>query len=204
MADVPSRGFWPRARAVLLWLWWGGSSKPGPSWLLSFGIAMGFIIGVLFVWRFAEVKYIEKVRTYIFGEKSLELPKPVTLPPPGMAWVKVLTTAYCPCFICCEKKVQDHKTAINRDIRTFPHGIATDHKLIPPRINLMIPGYGYAMVDDTGGAMRQHAKRGIVHLDLRYEDHIVARKWGRRWMWIALPEDSGAARLPPEPDPVPR
>lgn len=199
MTDTPRRGFWTRAQALLVWLWWGGA-KPGPSWLLSFGIAMGFIIGVLFVWRFGQVEVIEKVRTYIFGEKSLELPKPVTPPPPGMAWVKVLTTAYCPCFICCEKVVQDHKTSIMRDIRTYPYGIATDHKLIPARINLMIPGYGYAMVDDTGGAMRQDAKRGIIHLDLRYEDHAVARKWGRRWMWIAVPDDSGAARLPPEPD----
>jgi len=198
MSD-PSRGVRARLRAALVWLWWGGG-KPGPSWLLSFGMAMGFIIGVLFVWRFGQVEVIEKVRTYIFGEKSLELPKPVTPPPPGMAWVKVLTTAYCPCFICCEKVVQDHKTAINRDIRTYPYGIASDHKMVPARLNLMIPGYGYAMVDDTGGAMRQSAKRGIVHLDLRYEDHQVARKWGRRWMWIALPADTAAARLPPEPE----
>jgi 3D (Asp-Asp-Asp) domain-containing protein len=184
----------------MVWLWWGGSSKPGPAWLLLYGVAMGFIVGVLFVWRFGDVEVIERVRTYVFGEKSLELPKPVTPPPPGMVWAKVLTTGYCPCKTCCEKDPQDWKTAINRDIRAFPYGIASDHKLVPARRYLDIPGYGHAMVDDTGGAMRQDAKRGIIHLDLRYEDHQVARRWGRRWMWIALPEDSGAARLPPEPD----
>lgn len=192
-------------QAVLTWLWWGGSSKPGPSWLLSFGIAMGFIIGVLFVWRFGQVEVVERVRTYIFGEKSLELPKPVTPPPPGMAWVKVLTTGYCPCVICCEKVDQTNQTtAIGRLVRVHPYGIASDKNLVPYRTNLLIPGYGYAMVDDTGGGMRQSGKRGIVHLDLRFEDHQVARRWGRRWMWIALPADSGAARLPPEPDYIPK
>lgn len=200
---MAAKAFWSRVGKVLLWIWWGGSSKPGPAWLLAYGMAMGFIIGVLFVWRFGEVEVIERVRTYIFGEKSLELPRPVTAPPPGMAWVKALTTAYCPCFICCEKDPQDWKTAINRDVRQNPHGIAVSPKMIPYRQWLMIPGYGYAMVDDTGGAMRQSAAKGIIHLDLRFEDHQVARRWGRRWMWIAVPAESGAARLPPEPLPAP-
>ena len=92
-----------------------------------------------------------------------------------------------------------------RDFRKHPYGIASASSMIPYRagLMLMVPGYGYAMVDDTGGGMRQSAERGIVHLDLRFEDHHVARKWGRRWMWIAVPEDTGAAKLPPEPEPRP-
>lgn len=191
-------GIWQRVWKVLLWLWWGGSTKPGPAWLMAYGLAMGFIIGALFQMRFAEVEVIERVRTYIFGEKSLELPKPVTPPPPGMAWVKALTTGYCGCEICCPG-TSDHKTAINRDIRQQPYGIAVDPKLIPYRIHLFVPGYGYAMVDDTGGAMRQDAAKGIIHLDLRYAEHQVARRWGRRWMWIAVPADCAAAQIPQEP-----
>ncbi|MBA2479386.1 MAG: 3D domain-containing protein [Planctomycetes bacterium] len=190
-------------KKILLWLWWGGSTRPGPMWLAVGCLGVGFLGGIFFDMRFREVEVIERVRTYIFGEKSLELPKPVTAPPPGKEWVKALTTAYCPCVICCEKVQQDWKTAINRDVRANPYGIASAHQLVPPRIWLDIPGYGHAMVDDTGGAMRQDAKRGIVHLDLRYEDHQVARRWGRRWMWIALPEDCGAAKLPPEPTSLP-
>jgi 3D (Asp-Asp-Asp) domain-containing protein len=186
-------------KTILMWILWGGPTKPGPAWLAVGCLGVGFLVGVGFDMRFREVEVVERVRTYIFGEKSLELPKPVTDPPPAMAWVKALTTGYCPCKICCEKDPQDWKTAINRDIRVHPYGIASSHQLVPPGIWVDVPGYGHAMVDDTGGAMRQDAKRGIVHLDLRFEDHAVARRWGRRWMWIALPKESGAARLPPEP-----
>lgn len=184
----------------MMWIVWGGPTKPGPAWILVGGMAAGMILGALFIMRFQQVEVVERVRTYIFGDKSLELPKPVTPPPPGMAWVKALTTAYCPCVICCEKEHQDWKTSTNRDIRIHPYGIASAHKLVPPGIWLDIPGYGHAMVDDTGGAMRQDAQRGIVHLDLRFEEHQVARRWGRRWTWIALPIDSGAAKLQPEPE----
>lgn len=198
----PRPGRWQRLRTVLLWLWWGGSAKPGAAWLVAYGLAMGFIIGALFQMRFAEIEVIERVRTYIFGEKSLELPKPVTPPPPGMVWVKVLTTGYCGCEKCCPG-TSDNKTAINRDIRQHPYGIAVEPKLIPYRLHLLVPGYGYAMVDDTGGAMRQSGAKGIVHLDLRYPDHQVARRWGRRLMWIALPAECRAAQLPQEPPPMP-
>jgi 3D (Asp-Asp-Asp) domain-containing protein len=188
-----------RFKTILLWIWWGGTTKPHPIWSWVFLCCVGFTGGVLFDMRFRQVEIVERVRTFIFGEKSIELPKPVTPPPPGMAWVKVLTTGYCPCKICCEKEQQDWKTSINRDIRANPFGIATAHDLVPPRIWVEVPGYGWAMVDDTGGAMRQDAKRGIVHLDLRFEEHQVARRWGRRWMWVALPADCGAARLEQEP-----
>ncbi len=183
---------------ILSWLWWGGSTKPGPAWLLAYGLALGFIIGVLFDMRFSQATVVEGVRTFVFGEKSLELPKPITPPPPGMIWAKALTTGYCPCAICCGEHA-DGRTAINRKVSEQPYGIAVEPKLLRYRQYLMVPGYGYAMVDDTGGAMRQSAKQGILHLDLRFEDHQTARKWGRRWMWIAIPADAPAAGLEFEP-----
>lgn len=199
MADTARRGFWGWIKRILQIIWWGGTTKPHPIWMVVACLGIGFLAGVAFDMRFRQVEIVERVRTFVFGEKSLELPRPVTDPPPGKAWVKALTTAYCPCVICCEKPVQDWRTAINRDVKANPYGIASAHTLVPPRIWLDIPGYGHAMVDDTGGAMRQSAKKGIIHLDLRYEDHAVARRWGRRWMWIAVPADSAAARLPQEP-----
>lgn len=181
---------WQRVGRAILWLWWGGTSKPGPAWLLAFGLAMGFIIGVLFHMNFGT--FVEQVRFTVFGPPAI--PKPGPPPPASMAWVQVKTTGYCGCEICCPG-TSDHKTAINRDLRQFPYGIAVDPQLIPYRTNLFVPGYGYAMVDDTGGAMRQSAKKNIIHLDLRFPDHKTARRWGVRWMWIAVPADSGAARM---------
>ncbi|MBA3687187.1 MAG: 3D domain-containing protein [Planctomycetes bacterium] len=168
---------------------------------------MGFIIGVLFVWLFPSgVEVIERVRTEVVerfkvlvgGTATLEYPKPVTPPPPGMAWVKALTTGYCACEICCPG-TSDNKTSVNRDVREHPFGIASDPKLVKPWTALDIPGYGHAIVDDTGGAMRQAGKAGIVHFDLRFHDHQTARTWGRRWIWIAVPADAPAAKLP-EPE----
>lgn len=192
----PSSHSWPVR--VLLWLWWGGSTKPGTAWLLAYGLAMGFIIGVLFDMRFSQVEVVERVRTFVFGEKSIEFPKPVTPPPPGMIWAKALTTGYCPCDICCGTHANG-RTAINRKVLEEPFGIAVEPKLLPYRTFLSVPGYGYAMIDDTGGAMRQSAKKGILHLDLRFGDHQTARRWGRRWVWIAIPADAPAAQLEFEP-----
>lgn len=166
---------------------WGPS--PGPAWMLICGLAAGFIFGGAAVGVNERYRFIE---TLTFSE--VNLPKPVTPPPPGMRWAKVLTTGYCPCAICCAGSV-DGKTAINRDVRDYPYGYATDMSLLPARIRLDIPGYGSAIVDDTGGAMRQAAKKGIIHIDLRFKDHQQARVWGRKNLWIAVPEDSGAARL---------
>lgn len=188
----------PLLLRILTWVWWGGSTKPGAAWLLAYGLALGFIIGVLFDMRFSQVAVVERVRTFVFGEKSLELPKPVTPPPPGSIWAKALTTGYCPCTICCGAHA-DGRTSINRKVSEYPYGIAVEPKLLPYRQHLLVPGYGYAMVDDTGGAMRQSAKQGILHLDLRYPDHQTARKWGRRWIWIAIPADAPAAGLEFEP-----
>lgn len=120
-------------------------------------------------------------------------PMPATPPPVGMRWVEVMTTAYCPCAICCGDSA-DGRTANNRDVKKFPHGIATENRILPIGTHLFIPGYGEHMVDDTGGAMRQSAKRGVVHLDLRFADHRVARSWGRQWHWILVPEALPAAR----------
>jgi 3D (Asp-Asp-Asp) domain-containing protein len=122
-------------------------------------------------------------------------PMPSTPPPEGMAWVEVMTTAYCPCAICCGDSA-DGRTANNRDVKKFPHGIAAENRILPIGTYLFIPGYGEFMVDDTGGAMRQSAKRGVVHLDLRFAEHQVARRWGRQWHWILVAKELPAAKPP--------
>jgi 3D (Asp-Asp-Asp) domain-containing protein len=114
--------------------------------------------------------------------------------PTPTATVTVMTTGYCPCERCCGGTA-DGITAINRDVRRHPHGIAVDPLLIPYRTVLSVPGYGTALVDDTGAAMRADGARGIVHLDLRFRTHAEARTWGVRWLRVVLPGDSPAALL---------
>ena len=65
----------------------------------------------------------------------------------------IKATGYCPCWRCCGAFANGH-TAINRDVMKYPFGIAVEPKLLPYRIELDVPGYGRAMVDDTGGASR--------------------------------------------------
>ncbi len=169
--------------------WWFSGLSAARGWfpglrLIAVGLALGVVVG----WSGGRI-----LRVLVVEETSL--PKPVTAPPPGAAWVHVLTTGYCPCALCCGVFANGH-TAINREVAAYPFGIAVAPTLIPYREVIEVPGYGTAMVDDTGGAMRQDAElRHLVHLDLRFTNHAEARRWGRRWMWISLPADGPAARL---------
>ncbi|HYE07131.1 MAG TPA: hypothetical protein VEL07_16580 [Planctomycetota bacterium] len=180
----------------LLSLFWG-REEPGTA--LVAGLLAGFIFGVAAVGANERYRIIE-VLTFTAGGKVPAMAKPMTPPPPGKRWVQVLTTGYCACEICCAGSA-DGLTAINRKVSEYPFGYAVaDFGILPKKYPLEIPGYGYAEVDDTGGDMRKNAKQGVVHLDLRHRDHQVARQWGRRLIWLALPEDSGAARLAAQAD----
>ena len=65
---------------------------------------------------------------------------------------------------------------------------AVDPRRSPYGTKLYIPGYGYAVASDTGGAMIR--KRNPVLLDLRFDSGHEANAWGRtgaqqnakRWM----------------------
>ncbi len=103
----------------------------------------------------------------------------------GSRWARVLTTAYCPCDRCCGRWA-DGTTSLGVVVADHPRGIAADHSLVPPGTEVFVPGYGWAPVDDTGATMRESSLRGIVHLDLRFLDHDEARRWGRRWLWVAV------------------
>jgi len=97
---------------------------------------------------------------------------------------KMKVTAYCPCSKCCGPKAIG-KTSTGHDAwKTF--GVAADPKLLPYRTKLDIPGVGIREVDDTGGAMRQDAKKGICHIDLRMHSHQEARKFGVKWLEVKI------------------
>lgn len=175
-------------RAGRLVRWWFAGLADRRTWFPGVRLlAVGVLIGVAVGWSYGRIFHVVVI-------EETSLPRPVTDPPPGCAWVRVLTTGYCPCQLCCGLFANGH-TAINRDVRQFPFGIAVAPTLIPYRLGLEVPGYGSAMVDDTGGAMRQDALQNVVHLDLRFVTHAEARRWGRRRMWIALPLGAPAVRI---------
>lgn len=174
--------------------WHGRATAAGGMRLITVAVISGFLAGIVTLWATGNIGVVREV---LYGDSG-ELPKPVTPPPEGHAWVRVLTTGYCPCAICCGADA-DGITARGRSVRQHPFGIASDFGLVTPWLTLDIPGYGRARVDDTGGAMRQSAKQGVVHLDLRFKTHQQARRWGRRWLWIAMPAGARASGLkPPE------
>jgi len=97
--------------------------------------------------------------------------------------VEAVVTAYCPCRICCGQYA-DGVTATGRDAR-LP-GIAVDPKRIPYGSRVYIPGLGWRTADDTGGAMRQSGRRGIVHIDVRMPNHKAARLWGVKRLTVTI------------------
>ena len=93
-------------------------------------------------------------------------------------------TAYCPCKECCGSYT-DGKTSTGKNAyKTL--GVAADPKLLPYGTKLIIPGVGEREVDDTGAAMRQSAKKGIYHIDVRFPTHQEAKKFGVRWLEVTV------------------
>ena len=92
--------------------------------------------------------------------------------------VNALVTAYCTCAICCENSA-DGVTSTGKNANVA-NGVAIDPKTIPYGYVVAIDGVGFRICDDTGGAMRQDAKRGITHIDVRMASHQVALQWGKK------------------------
>jgi len=98
--------------------------------------------------------------------------------------VTAKVTAYTPGKESCGKYANG-KTSIGRNAWRMI-GVATAPKAIPYGTVIDIPGVGKRIVDDTGGAMRQNARRGIYHIDLRMQYVYQCKKWGVRWMKVKL------------------
>src|ERR1043165_2988103 len=102
-------------------------------------------------------------------------------------WATV--TAYCPCSICCSTRTGVTSTGLSTD--SHPYGVAADPGMLPPGSEVHVAGYKTASapgslrtVDDTGGTMRQAARRGVLHIDVRFVSHSTARRWGVQERWI--------------------
>lgn len=98
--------------------------------------------------------------------------------------VEALITAYCPCRECCGPNAKGI-TSTGVDARRLT-GCAVDPKLIPYGSRVRIPGVGWRVADDTGGAMRKNGRRGIVHIDVRMQSHREALEFGVRRKTVVI------------------
>lgn len=59
--------------------------------------------------------------------------------------------------------------------------IAADTKYYPFGTRMYIPGYGWGIVEDKGGAIK-----GADRIDLFFDSHEDARQWGRRKVHVEI------------------
>jgi uncharacterized protein YabE (DUF348 family)/3D (Asp-Asp-Asp) domain-containing protein len=93
--------------------------------------------------------------------------------PEGGTRVRVETTAYSP-----RQPGLDFTTATGA--RAKRGVIAVDPRVIPLGTRVYVPGYGYAVARDTGGAIKGH------RIDLCYDSVAECVRWGRRDVTIIV------------------
>lgn len=98
--------------------------------------------------------------------------------------VNTFLTAYEPSRTSCGKYA-DGRTSTGRNAWRM-NGCAADPRVIPYWTMAKIPGVGWKLVDDTGGAMRQSARRGIYHIDVRFTYVYQANRYGEKWKSVKL------------------
>lgn len=112
----------------------------------------------------------------------------------GTVWSSdAIVTAYCPCEICCPGTADGFTATMTR---AKHRGVAVDPRRIPYGSLLYVPGYGFALADDTGAAMRNDPD---LHIDVRFRSHALAVRWGAKleaivWEPLTAPSTSGPRR----------
>lgn len=115
---------------------------------------------------------------------------PKTTGPPVVR--DLLTTGYCKCGRCCNwthspvlkktvtkdgpNKGERKKVGMTASGKMAKknHTIAADRSLYPFGTIMYVPGYGYGVVEDVGGAIKGQ------HIDLFFGSHEAALKWGKK------------------------
>ncbi len=110
----------------------------------------------------------------------------------------VRVTGYCNCGRCCgwrrswfglgrpvyskgRLKGRPKKVGVTaRGTRAKRGTIAADVKVFPFGTELVVPGYGKGVVEDTGGAIVGN------HIDLWFPSHAAARAWGSRKLQVEV------------------
>lgn len=130
-------------------------------------------------------------------------------PPAGVQPIEVRmqTTSYCHCRRCCSYKWfllfpyqksgrfsfrMKHVGKTSSGAMVRPGTLAADTTIYPYGTVMYIPGYGYGIVEDTGGAIKNQ------HIDLYRPNHWFARQWGLKTktvkVWLpSAPENTSDA-----------
>jgi 3D (Asp-Asp-Asp) domain-containing protein len=101
--------------------------------------------------------------------------------------VTAKVTGYCPCRKCCGKWAQggrNRRTAGGRSINA-PNGAAVP-KSVPFGTKIRMPDGTTLIADDTGGAMRQSEREGVLHIDRRFSTHREALNCGVRTLAVTI------------------
>lgn len=98
--------------------------------------------------------------------------------------IKMKVTAYCPCKKCCGRYAKGRTSTGKNAWKT--QGVAACPKIISYGTYLAIPKVGIRKVDDTGQKMRNEAKKGIHHIDIRMRNHQTAKNFGVKWLKVKI------------------
>ncbi|WP_163192742.1 3D domain-containing protein [Clostridium thermarum] len=95
--------------------------------------------------------------------------------------IRVKATAYCPCYECTGKHRTSNGYAITATgtiAKRDPNGystIAVDPNVIPLGTKVYVEGYGFAIAEDVGGAIKGSK------IDVYFDTHSEAMKWGVKY-----------------------
>lgn len=95
--------------------------------------------------------------------------------------IRVKATAYCPCKSCTGKDSSSsgyNRTATGTQAKRDPNGystIAVDPSIIPLGTKVYVEGYGFAIAEDTGGAIKGNK------IDVYFPSHSQALQWGVKY-----------------------
>ena len=107
------------------------------------------------------------VQARVIGSRVVRKPQPRVVNVGAAEAIQMVATAYTPYCSGC--------SGITATGRPAGHGIvAVDPRVIPLGTRLYIPGYGYAIAGDTGGAIVGY------RIDLGYTSYRDAMQFGRR------------------------
>ncbi|NLZ47521.1 MAG: DUF348 domain-containing protein [Clostridiales bacterium] len=95
--------------------------------------------------------------------------------------IRVKATAYCPCNICTGKYSSSagyNRTAMGTQAKRNANGystIAVDPRVIPLGTKVYVEDYGFAIAEDTGGAIKGNK------IDVYFPSHSQALQWGVKY-----------------------
>ena len=95
---------------------------------------------------------------------------------PGLQ--RIVVTGYCSCPLCCGPNATGLTAS---GTKAAPGTMAADPAIFPLGTQLNVPDYGEGVVEDAGARVKGY------QIDVWFPTHAEAKAWGRREMYVALP-----------------